>query len=109
MGGSGGGRGTLPTPKKETTCEELKFTTTLSSPIETILFSLKAGVVLDIVLSPTGTACVVVFEDKAVGAIIHSLLQQLINCIKAGNTFYAIVKSLDGAKCVITILHQSAL
>lgn len=107
MGGSGSGSGGGRTQKpKSMSCGELTFNTQLSSPREDVIILLKVGFTLDIEISPNQTACVVIFEDKVAGTIIHSLLNQLISCIKSGYRYYARVRNVNGAKCSITVLPE---
>jgi len=112
MGGSGGGGGGgsyTPPRTKSSSCEELEFSTHLSSPVVEVLKSIEVGDELEITLSASGTACVAIFEGKIAGSILGANLIQLINCIKAGNRFIAVVTTIDGARCVVTVVHESAL
>ncbi|GAA3968042.1 hypothetical protein [Mucilaginibacter dorajii] len=109
MGGSNSNNrgGGSQSRNQDVACDELKFNTQLSSPKEEVLVLLEVGLLLEIELSPSKTTCVVIYKSKIAGTIIHLNLKQLINCIIAGNTFYARVRSVDGAKCAITVLHES--
>ena len=107
MGGSGGG--IISTPKTITTCENLKINTNLSSPVEDVLEKISIGEQLEIILSPGGVSCVAIFETKVAGAIVGAALSQLIDCLKSGNRYIAVIRSIDGAKCSVTIIHESAL
>lgn len=109
MGGSGNGGGGRSSHNKEIPCEELKFNTQLSSPKEDVIVNIRPGMLLEVILSPTRTTCVVIIDGQIAGTIIHSNLNKLINCIVKGNVFYAKVRSVDGAKCAITVLHENEL
>lgn len=110
MGGSGGGGGRTSSPRPTIfTCEDLKFETILASPIAEVLELIEKGDEMEITISSTGNSCVVIFRSKIAGSIVASNLLQLINCLKSGNRFIAIVKSIEGAKCKITVVHESAL
>jgi hypothetical protein len=63
---------------------------------------------LDMVLAPSKNACVVIFENKVAGSIVSHLVQ-LINCINAGHRFLARIRSIDGSKCVVMVLHESLI
>lgn len=112
MGGSstgssrgGGGRG-FPVGFD---CDDLEIKTQLSSPVAEVIINLVPGDELILEMSPPTGPCEAIFKGKIAGTIISKDLQKIIECIVKGHRFVAIVRSVSGARCAVTIKNINAL
>ena len=101
-GGGGGGGGGI--GKKD--CSSLFIKTYLNSPKPSVLNTLKKGDVLQVELAGTGARRIVQASTKkgaVAGSITGADLADLIACINEGYDFVAIVESVSGGSCEVTV------
>jgi hypothetical protein len=84
-------------------CNDILIMTQLFSPNPSVVGKLKTGNELVIKLNGEHGPCVAIFDNEIAGTIITKNLYQLINCIKKGIRFIAIVRNTAGGSCSITI------
>lgn len=104
MSGSGGD-GPPISPSSPTPCDELRFRTTLQSPVEDVISALQPDDVLDLELralqgAPTIIAVSAGGDDAG---SITSRMPELIRCLQAGNDFVARVVSIEDGMVVVRI------
>ena len=81
--------------------------TQLASPQPSVIASLSPGDELDIVFTDSG-ACNAVYRGKIAGSIVGVQLARIIDCMNKGHRFIAIVRTVDGAKCAVTIKNTAS-
>lgn len=84
-------------------CRQLIVHTQLLSPDEAVLATLKKGDVLEIAINAKTSVCVAKKGALVAGTIINIQLSRLMQCIKKGNDYEAIVRSISGGHCAVTI------
>jgi hypothetical protein len=96
-GGAGGGVGGFGTPDSDVKCDDLKFSTNLTSIDDEVLKSVEEGTWLDVKLSddPVRSIQAQTSEGGILGAIVDSV-PELIRCLQGGTEFDAEIKSLEG-------------
>jgi hypothetical protein len=107
MGGSSsrGGTGGSGAGRSKSTCQDLIISTQLKSPVEEVIVTLEVGDKLDIVVIPSD-GCFAIYEGKQAGKIVCIELKQLLDCIGEGNDYSAVVRSINGIRCSITISRE---
>jgi hypothetical protein len=100
-GGGGGGGGGQPDP-----CEIVE-TTTLNSANRTALATLRVGDMLDVVFK-AGPPQQLLAQSRGntVGSITSPSMPQIIQCIRAGNSYAAEIKSIRGAICQVEVRRR---
>lgn len=99
--GGGGGRGG---GAQRSRCETLSITTVLISPSPAALATLAPGDVLRIVYTTIkGPFTLLTSKGLIAGVLVMKDLLELINCIEEGFEYRAIVKSISGGNCTVTI------
>ena len=104
MSGSGSGGGGRTTDKVD--CSTLVLKTHLNSPKAAVLKTLKKGSKLSIQLESHGGKTIVVAkasQGQAAGSITGAGLASLINCLQNGFSFHAVVISLAGGGCEVSV------
>lgn len=97
-GVSTGGRGGEP----ELTCETLILNTVLNSPNPEVVSGLDEGDALDIKVQ--GKSLIAVTQGGGIaGSITLPLMAKILECIRQGFEYVAIVKKIDGGRCDIEI------
>ena len=103
-GGGGGGGG------DRTRCEDLFEETTLNSPNQAVVRTLKAGHELDVQLKqnaggarPSVVAVTPKPNPQVAGAITSAKAPRLIDCIDKGFKYVAVVLEVKGGHCKIEI------
>jgi hypothetical protein len=86
-----------------TDCSLTTIRTQLFSPDPKVLKKITVGDNLNIQLANPSGPCVALYKGNIAGTIISKDLMQLINCIKKGFQFIAVVRSLSGGSCAVTI------
>ena len=84
-------------------CSRTTIRTQLFSPDPKVLKKIAVGDQLEIQLIKPVGPCVAVYKGNIAGTIISKDLMQLINCIKKGFVFIAVVRSVSGGACAVTI------
>lgn len=103
MSGSGGDGPPVP-PAGPTPCEQLKFRTTLQSPVEDVISRLRPNDVLDLDLRQLqGAPVIIAVSAYGDAGSITSRMPDLIRCIQAGNDFIANVVSIDDGMVVVHV------
>ena len=90
-------------------CSKQVINTQLSSPNEEIIKTLKKGDVLAIELISSRHTLVALFEDEIAGVIVNKEMIKLIDCIKKGQSFEAVIRNIIGGMCAITIKSINSL
>jgi hypothetical protein len=101
-GGGNGGGGEAP----PLDCLALIVTTTLNSPVPSVLATLRVDDVLEIVLKQQGANRIVVAQtagSDVAGSITSDILPNLIRCITQGIRYNARVLEIDGGRCRVQI------
>ena len=104
MSGSGGGGGGQ--SRDQLDCETLVLKTHLNSPKPAVLTTLKKGSRLKIELQSQGGKSIVVAtttQGQVAGSITGAGLASLINCLRSGFPFHAVVVSIAGGGCEVTV------
>jgi len=101
--GGGGVLNRFFTTKGAPSCEDLIIRTQLLSTRRDVLSQISKGDNLSLELLSNSGPCVAVFQTEIVGTVIHRDLLQLMVCINNGKSFVAIVRSVDGGACLVTI------
>lgn len=99
FGGSGGSGGN---PVRNL-CEFLFETTILNSPNPDVLKELSQDDVLEVGLVDQGRVLAVIYKSSVAGSITSPKLINFIECIQAGFEYVAIVASINGGQCQVTI------
>ena len=104
MSGSGGG-GNGHTPDQPD-CSTLTLTTHLNSPKPAVLKTLKKSTKLEIELQTHGGKPIVVAktpQGQIAGSITGAGLARLIGCLQQGFPFHAVVISIAGGGCEVSV------
>jgi hypothetical protein len=102
--GSGGGGGGHSTDKVD--CSTLVLKTHLNSPKAAILKTLRKGSKLSIQLESHGGKPIVIAkasQGQAAGSITGAGLASLIQCLQNGFPFHAVVISVAGGGCEVSV------
>ena len=105
MSGSGGGGGGPRSPDRPD-CSTLTLTTHLNSPKPAVLKTLKKGSRLAVELQMQGGKPIVVAkagQGQVAGSITGVGLADLISCLERGFRFHAVVISIAGGGCEISV------
>lgn len=85
-------------------CGSLTVITQLSSPIKEVIGKLKEGDILSIqIATDQGPVQAFTEDPELAGNVLASRVLDLVNCIVQGNSYAAVVLSIDGAHCKIHI------
>src|ERR1041385_2361390 len=98
IGGSPFGRG-----KKSISCMDLIIKTQLYSPNPAIIDLITIGTILELNLESSAGPCVAMFNGVVAGTILNSYLLALIDCMQKGIKYIAVVRSIKGGNCAVTI------
>jgi acetamidase/formamidase len=102
MGGSGSSDWTPSTPSDS--CDQLHFTSIVSSPQPAVVSGLKKGDVLNVKFQTAPQTAVLVEHKGAVaGTLTGVKISNLINCLQNGYAFEAEVTSVVGGKCTVEV------
>jgi len=106
---TGGPRGDYPAAPEPRDCASLILKPTLSSPVPEVLSKLRKGQTLDVRLQgQKGPVFVETSDGETAGTVTGTALARLINCIREGFVFIAIVVSINGGQCIVEIRPRSA-
>jgi hypothetical protein len=99
-----GGNGPIIDHTPVTDCSSIIEHTILNSPNPAVLAKLKINDELEL-LAKTERGPLEAFDSNGdiAGSITSSILAQLLDCIKKGYSFIAIIEEIDGGKCKIEI------
>lgn len=105
-GGGGGGGDGFPIPD-ETCCEDVGGESVLTSPNPIVLKGLKAGDCLTVELKEVkGVKVAAAKSGKDIAGIIPGAQYiRLLSCLASGYRYRAIVKSVQGGMCTVTLEH----
>lgn len=114
MGGSGGGwsrssgraaegGGSSGSGSQVDDCARIGGTVPLSSPVPAIVNGLSVGQSLDLVVR--GGQVFVESQGTVAGVILAGWVNRLIDCIHASEAYSAVVTSLNGGLCEVTVRH----
>ena len=107
-GGGGGGGGGGPSPPSSIDCALLVFRTTLNSPNNQVVSSLKKNNELTIeVQSERGPVVVKNDLGQIAGSITSQQMLDLIRCIAEGFEYVAIVRNVSGGQVDVEIRPKS--
>jgi hypothetical protein len=101
MGGGGAGRS-----MDQPDCETFVLKTHLNSPKPAVLKTLKKGSKLTIELQSQGGKSIVVAktaQGQVAGSVTGAGLASLINCLRGGFQFHALVVSIAGGGCEVAV------
>jgi len=84
-------------------CGEQFIHTQLSSPSEQVLGRIKKNDILDIRILEGKQIIIAFYEDEIVGVIINKDVIKLMTCMLQGFKFFAVVRSIYGGMCAVTI------
>ncbi len=96
IGGSGGGG------REPISCETLFVKTALNSPNPEVLLQLREGAVLSIEVRGRLLVAVTASGEIA-GSITSTMMAKILECIKQGYSYVAIVKKISGGHCDVEI------
>ncbi len=96
IGGGGGGGG------GQVTCETLIVRTALNSPTPEVLPQLREGAVLSIEVRGRSLVAVTASGEIA-GSITSTMMAKILECIKQGYSYVALVKKISGGHCDVEI------
>ncbi|MCW4452165.1 hypothetical protein OK344_08080 [Kaistella sp. BT6-1-3] len=102
MSGSGGG-GYVPPQSAKFDCNTGIINTSVSSVDLTVLSSQNIGDILQVELSETETVVLSDGNGEILGSIIHTNTADLIECIKSGNEYEAVITSINTPSCRVKI------
>lgn len=95
--GSGVGEENVPS------CDKINILTQVVSPTMTYFGIASVGDVLRVKLDQDDVVVLVNSENDEVGSVIPPEITTLIKCIKEGDKYKAIIKSIDGAHILVNI------
>ena len=93
----------------KTPCEKIVIQTQLISPQEEVIKTLHKGDILVLVLLKRNGPCVAMYQEKIAGTIINKDIVRLIECMKMKKEFIAVIRSIAGGRCAITIKISTAI
>jgi len=102
MSGSGGG-GYIPPQSAKFDCVIGIINTAVSSLDLGVLANQKVNNILQVELSPNETVILLNGNGEILGSIIHPNTTDLIECIKLGNTYEALITSINTPVCRVKI------
>jgi len=106
MSGSGGIGGGGPRGNDQVSCETLMTKTILSSPNPEVIPHLKKSQVLDIELR--GASLIALTADGEIaGSITSSIMARIVECIRQGFEYVAIVENVSGGRCDVEVRPRS--
>lgn len=106
MSGNGGG-GSYGGSSPSYDCNMLSINTHLASPDPSVISTLVNNQILDVALvSTTGPIQLVTNDGRIVGAILPTVIAQLIQCISDGHEYIAKVLEIRGGNCQVLITHK---
>jgi hypothetical protein len=107
MSGGGGGGGGV--PDQPVDCAAVKLTTVLASPDSMVLPTPKANDQLELRLREGTPPVVVAVTSKGAeaGAIAVSNITRLIDCMRQGYRYVAVIVSVSGGEVRVTIRPAS--
>ena len=99
----GGGFSSFRFNSQDFPCSGKQINTQLSSPNAEVISTLSAGDVLDIRLLRGKSILIATAGTEVVGVIVNKEMLKIIECMKNGFAFQAIVRSIFSGRCAITI------
>jgi hypothetical protein len=99
----GGGFASFRFNSQDFPCSGKKINTQLSSPNAEVIATLAPGDILDIELLFSKTRLVAVADGEVAGVIVNKEMLKIIECMKKGFNFQAVVRSVFNGRCAITI------
>lgn len=107
--GAGGAGGGASEPGGEDRCLLIDEAVRLSSPQPEVLNALNAGQTLRLQMTGNGSPILAVTEAGATaGSVVPSSLQTLVECMRSGHQYAAVVESVKGGICVVRVIHVRA-
>ena len=90
-----------------TSCEDLIFSTNITTPEENLFNDLKIEEVLDVKLTDNNKA-VGLFNKNGIviGSIVDPEVLKLIKCLKDGKNFIAVIKEIQDAYIEVLISYK---
>jgi len=90
-----------------TSCEDLIFSTNITTPEENLFSSLEIEDVLDVKLTDNNKA-VGLFNKNGIviGSIVDPEVLKLIKCLKDGKNFIAVIKEIQDAYIEVLISYK---
>lgn len=86
-----------------TDCKGLVFTTSLTSPVVSVIVNTKVGEVLSIELVSPSSLQVVNANGVLVGSLLTAQRDNIVDCINKGFEFIATVVRINGGNCDLRI------
>lgn len=105
MSGSGGGI-YVPTTRSKFDCENGIIITNVSSINIEILDKHSVGTILEVLLSATESVILEDGDGEILGSILHINTNDLVNCIKIGNTYIAEIVYISNPICRVQITRN---
>lgn len=102
MSGSGGG-GYIPPQRTKFDCETSIIRTTVSTIDLIVLNSHNQGDILDVIVDIKQTLILEDGNGEILGSILHSNTSDIINCIKNGFLYEAVILQIDSPACKVEI------
>jgi len=100
IGGGGGGG------NDQVTCETLIVKTVLNSPNPEVVPHLREGEILSIELRGTSLVAMTANGEIA-GSITSTMMAKILECIRRGFKYVALVKKISGGHCDVEIRPSS--
>ncbi|WP_339863738.1 hypothetical protein [uncultured Algoriphagus sp.] len=105
MSGSGGG-GYVPPQRNNFDCETGIIITNVSSINLTVLLKHTVGVFLNVTIGPNEQILLEDGDGEILGAVLHSNISDLIECIKNGAQYEAEIQRINTPTCVVKITRK---
>jgi hypothetical protein len=106
MSGSGGGGGYDPPPAVKFNCITSVIKTAVSSINIDVLNKHDVGAILDVNIDNNSTVLIEDGDGEILGSILHLNSDDLVACIKAGNTYSAEIIAKTAVSCTVLIKCQ---
>jgi hypothetical protein len=106
MSGSSGGYMPEISSGGNTDCKSLTFSTSLTSPVASVVLNLRQGDLLKVdLISPS---LLQIFDSNGilVGSLITRYRDSIINCMNKGFSFSATVIRISGGNCEVKVICQ---
>lgn len=106
MSGSGGG-GYVPPQRTKFDCETSIITTHVSSINITVLAKHSVGIILNVIIGENDELLVEDGDGEIIGAVLHPNTPDIIDCIKEGKEYEAVILKIDTPACSVRIRRRT--
>lgn len=103
MSGSSGGYMPVIASSINTDCSNLSFVTSLTSPVASVVVTLKIGDILYVELVQPSSLQVFDSNGVLVGSLLTAHRDAMISCIHKGFEFVATINRINGGSCDVRV------